>query len=401
MLTVLIGTLLVPVGCSSDDDNETTNTEDFLDNLSESEILSMKQGDAVRTVLATLCGVQELEVDFDQQTYEPIYGNVRDESSPYTRSFRVETEEDAEGYFKTLIGQDDLIEETADGYKVNLKDMHLLSNGTLSSLGTLTYHRGGENGILGYVDVDIQCIPHLKRIEYVPSSVWGSNGIVSTDGYTAGSVVYIKNSSYATGYYLCVRGHENGDCKGGLLVKICWGSGRMKYKNNNTKEYDTVNLDDDGDGAWYPHNKPTPTDIKQYLQWISKNPEKCRKIRKFFSGGIQGLRPKENSNGVSDVLPDNFGVDSNGQYWTVRNTCYIFYDSRYGKYAWIPAYDYRHASYMCVQEMKEFNEWKTSTSEKKYVKDTDWNKFYKGIRPYTINVIHFDTRLNDAHEYAL
>jgi len=60
ILSALIGTLLVPVGCSSDDEDETTDTEVFLNNLSESELLSVKQRDAVRSVLATLCSVQEL-----------------------------------------------------------------------------------------------------------------------------------------------------------------------------------------------------------------------------------------------------------------------------------------------------------------------------------------------------
>ncbi len=53
------------------------------------------------------------------------------------------------------------------GYLIDLTDLDCRLDGKRQRLGTLTFHRLATDENVGYADIDIACIPKLKRILYM------------------------------------------------------------------------------------------------------------------------------------------------------------------------------------------------------------------------------------------
>ncbi len=425
---LMFASATVLVSCSDDDDNSNTNTEEVDGTLSDhsdesatndstdegdTNFNSSDSGDAsiteqeqdllvqqiaIKTILKTLANVDSIPPRFDQEHYEPTYGTILDESQPYVRSVPSSDVEDAEARFRSLVGNDNLLTTTGDGLSVSLEDMPLMTDGTRLTLGTLTFHRGDGQRETGYVEVRIPCMPHLIRIDYLLPSAFPDN---ANSPYQVGDIIWVPSGTYVEGYYLCVRASNS---SAGLLVHLCVGEKDGK---------ETHNLDNDGDGCFYPMNKDkgqvtTAEDVRDYVNFFLEEKEKAASIRLFFANKC--LTKKPSHQGCTDhIVPGGFNTERNYAYCSDQGAT-IWIDAEFGSYAWVPAYHYRIAHFVWVpnycKSLDEVNE-HTWT----YVKDGTWNDWYNDWKYYyTMNVIKFRSAISgarldfspisDAHQFA-
>ena len=102
---------------------------------------------AIQNVLEALTDVvfdndEETDFVFEGKNFEPTIGEVLDANAPSERSVFVEEASLSEPYFRSLVGDNRFVSETADGLVIDLT--HL-------KLGKLTFHRQGEGNNSGYV----------------------------------------------------------------------------------------------------------------------------------------------------------------------------------------------------------------------------------------------------------
>ena len=189
LVTAMLAQLTI--GCKSDDDTPEAPVPGNGETLTQADSLIIRQQMAVVNILSTLTGRNDIGADFDTKRYEPDYGTVRDEAQPYVRAIAVADiavadAAQAENQFLALGGAVFAV-KTADGLKVTLADMNLRTDGRRQTLGTLTFHRAADGERLAYADVEIACLPTLRRIEYIDETNWGSN---ANSAYMLGQLVY-------------------------------------------------------------------------------------------------------------------------------------------------------------------------------------------------------------------
>ena len=339
------------------------------------------------SVLQNLAGVDDMPQNPDKEAFEPKYGEVRDESQPFVRSVQCDDAQLALDQFYAIVGGGSLATPTSDGYEVSLKDMPLLPNGGAISIGTLTFHKGNGADNVGYIDIDIPCIPKLSRIQYVPKEAWGDNAS-DRSPYKPGEIIeyYPPNATYCTGYYICVRACSNNGLDDGLLVHMASGEPGGDESSN---------LDGDGVGCWKPHNRDYfsygESEVKAYLSFINDNKKgKLEKAKKFLNGQIADNKPSRQGK-LWHILPGGFDNNVNsGLLYSGDKTASIIYGSYFGSYAWIPAYDYRHSLEVHVPKNCAVNALGTvSTENYKYVKDSSWKSHAGSYNFFTINIIKF------------
>lgn len=354
-----------------------TIAESFKDD----EILPIQQQLATISILKTLAGLDEIPARFDLETFEPTIGATIDLSDPMNRALKCESIEQAEASFRSIVGVDQLITPTADGLEVNLADMPLMEDGTKLTLGRLTFHRGDGKSEMGYVAVNIPCIPNLKQIQYLPAEAFPPANAGSP--YEIGDIVLVPQGTYCSGYYVCVRKPLFGG-SGGLLVHLCV---------NDPGGDETINLDGDNEGCWYPYNqskgmKTESGHVEAYISFLLAKRAEIDNIKYFLDGKIKGRQPSL-KNKKSHIFPEGFGNDegyvfksSDGRGARIR------YYADFGSYAWVPAYHYRYSDYWYVpNNCKSWNN--VSSNRYTYVYDSDWNKHYGECWNYTMNVITF------------
>ena len=189
LLLLAAGLLTALNACEKKDDPESTRTP-----LPEEEM-------AISSILLTLTG-QEV-TQFEGKTYDPIYGEIRQDSNPTERSVKVQSAAFSESYFYSLAGLGtSLIQNTSDGLVLDL---------SACKFGKLTFHRTGNDNS-GYVDVEIRCIPKLARISYKTEEQWGDNassiykyGEVLKDAAGNYFVVVSEAASRLPGWMVCMK----------------------------------------------------------------------------------------------------------------------------------------------------------------------------------------------------
>lgn len=185
------------------------------------------EDNAVASVLSTLTGKND--TSFEGKKYEPVYGEVLDDSNPGERSVQVPSAAFGESYFRSISCGSSLIKKTSDGLVLDL---------TGKGFGKLTYHKGSGTNV-GYVDVEIPCIPSLSKISYKTEEQWGENaGGFSV--YNVGDVVKGPDDDY----YLVVQGCDRGP---GIMVRVQPGRG---------DDFHYFRPDEDW-GPWLPNNDYT------------------------------------------------------------------------------------------------------------------------------------------------
>ena len=397
---LLMGALVCGLGlsvtsCKDDDDekiDERIVTEDGKTGvpdslLTEQERYQMACQSAVISTMRNLAGLESVTPDVVNETYEPTYGMTLDDLGATVRVKKCEGTEAAEQSFRAIAGLDStdavrMYTPTADGYVLNLTDLPILKDGKKFTLGTLTFHRDGGPRRYGWVDVDIPCIPHLERIDYLSPDAFPDN-----DGgdcpYQVGDVVHVPFSSdLCSGYYVCVATNGNRS----TLVHM--------NKDPNPGGDESINFDDDDEGCWIPYNNKhghatTFEDIQDYACFMAKNKSKVANIKAFMEGKAANRKPSR-SGKLWHLFPDGFNNDK-GVVFNLNDSqsAYVYYDAYFGSSAFWDegvAFDWRYAKYALVPNNCTAGS-QVQSGEKKYVFDSDWEDWLGG-NDYTMNVIH-------------
>ena len=243
--------LSVVAGCRKDNAEETEAAEEQ----KEREAL------AIQNVLEALTDVvfdndEETDFVFEGKTFEPTIGEVLDANAPSERSVFVEEASLSEPYFRSLVGDNRFVLETADGLVIDLT--HL-------KLGKLTFHRQGEGNNSGYVSVEIPCVPHLTKIIYRTADQWGTNSFSSP--CRRGDVYFGEGV-----YWVCVK-ESRSTSSPGTLVNMGAGKGRL-FNNRWSELWEPKH----GDG----HDKSCRiNDISDYLLLCADSRIYARKKQKI------------------------------------------------------------------------------------------------------------------------
>ena len=366
------------------DSDENEGAAGDVEGMSDQQLQLLHQQSAIINIIKTLTGTEEVTIPLN--TYEPNYGIVLDESNPLLRIVVCETTEQAEADFRSIVGYNDLLTPTSDGYTVSLRNVPWDEEGTTVTLGTLTFHRGDGTENMGSIDVDIRCIPTLGRIDYLPRAIMPENG-PNDSPYLLGDLVYLpRGNTYCSGYYVCVRQTTSGS--GGLLVHLCEGEAR---------DDETINLDGDSQGCWYPFNnskgmKTESGHIEAYISFLMEEKTLVDNIKFYLNGKIHDRKPSQ-SGKLKHVLPGGFNNEQGYVYKSTNGKgARIFYDAEYTdeNYYWIFGGTFRRAKYWWVTNNCTGKSWTyVYPTTYDYYKDKTWNGFADDANPFTMNVITF------------
>lgn len=361
--------------------------EDMVEGVSGNDETLATQHQAFINILRALAGVEEVTFPLTEK-YEPTYGIVLDESNPYVRAMVCNTVGEAEALFQAIVGVPQLLTTTSDGFSFTLQDVQVLEDGTTASLGKLNFHRGDGAATMGSVDVRIPSIPHLIRIDYLPPSAMPDNG-PNDSPYQLGDLVYLPaGNTYCPGYYVCIRQTVSGS--GGLLVHLCEGEPGGQ---------ETINLDGDKQGCWYPFNnsKGMSTEsghIEAYISFLMTEKALVDNLKFYLNGKVHDRKPTLPDK-ISHIFPGGFAND-NGYVYKSSNGkgARIFYNAHYTSenYYWIFGGSYRRTYYWWVTnnctENTNWSKYITSHTSDYYTDDW-WKDFIGGCNPFTMNVITF------------
>jgi hypothetical protein len=399
---LLMGALVCGLGLSvtscKDDDEEKIDerivTEDgktYVPDslLTDHERYQLACQSAVIGTMRNLAGLEIVTPEVASKTYEPTYGMTLDDAGATVRVMKCESTEAAELSFRAIASLDSadavrMYTPTADGYVLNLKDLPILADGKKFTLGTLTFHRDGGPRRYGWVDVDIPCIPHLERIDYLGPDAFPDN---ANCPYQIGDIVWVyKDHGLCSGYYVCVATN-------GYRSTLC-----HMNKTPNPGDDESINADGDSKGAWKPYNNDhghatTVEDIKDYVSFMAEKKALVTNIKAFLNGKAYNKKPSV-SGKLWHIFPDGFNNDK-GVVFNLndRQSAYVYYDAYVtDEYAWSPPYNYRKAKYAVVPNncTSESQVW---TGAKTYVKDKEWDDWLGG-NDYTMNVIHTSSVVN-------
>ena len=255
---VMLFTALFSVTACSDDDDDNEgsgNNETEIRDLTEDMVL---QRYAVESIMANLANAQTTDTmgfDLTGKSYEPTIGQVRDEARPLERSVLVEDEVDASLKFRNLVANDDLVQETSDGYIIDLSNLDYRLDGKKQNVGKLTYHRMTDGSCEAYADVEMPSIPKLQRITYVTKAQWGSNGWEEDGSWTSpclfGQVWYNISQNL---YYVCVV--QSKSDTDGWLINVQTGRSNMYYK---------VAGNEGDKGAWKPQHPVSKAAVEGFV----------------------------------------------------------------------------------------------------------------------------------------
>ncbi len=151
---------------------------------------SSERAEALLSVLSMTAGVDSLPDDWYKSSYtvEPTVGRVLDASNPYVRYVAVSSLEEAEVEYKSMFSGD--VTGTAKDDKWRM-----------DGIGQLIFTVKNQPDVTATVDVNVQQLPHLTQIRFVPPSVIGDNSNFKSY-YHFGDVVKLKADG---SYWICVR----------------------------------------------------------------------------------------------------------------------------------------------------------------------------------------------------
>ena len=374
ILTLFLVTAMLAqltIGCKSDDDTPEAPVPGNGETLTQADSLIIRQQMAVVNILSTLTGRNDIGADFDTQRYTPDYGTVRDEALPYVRAVAVVDAAQAENQFLAL-GGSAFVVKTADGLKVTLADMNLRTDGRRQTLGTLTFHRAADGERLAYADVEIACLPTLRRIDYIDETNWGTN---ANSAYMLGQLVYYTGKYYTTGLYVCVKTSTDG-ANNGRLIHFEKGPGGSDC---------SYNLDGDDEGCWVPFHPGAAADMECYSQLLMRNKRGYRNaIMNYLQRGDTDAKFKDR---IEQVLPEGF-----------RNDGYLYYGNGMDFIAILNA-EYSSESEWLFGRRRKVTTWRISEDSESdygtewiytYWYDDEWGKGFQWTYTiHTLNIIKF------------
>ena len=188
LLALVFGAGMMLSSCKDNENASDVNPdEEVLEKGSE-------KGEALLSILSMAAELDSLPDDWYKNTYtvEPTIGTVKDEANPYVRYVAVSDSADAYTVYKSMVSED---------LTGTVKDETWIKDG----IGSLAFKVvKNQADLIATVDVNVQQMPHLKQICFVPASALPDNsGWFSGDPYYQfGDVV--KDTGDDT-YWFCAR----------------------------------------------------------------------------------------------------------------------------------------------------------------------------------------------------
>ena len=204
MAMMVIGLSFVAASCSDDDDKKKEESaEDLQAEMQAMDPYGKNTPEAMDllTLVSQICNVDSLPNDWKTATFNPVLGDVLDESQPFVRTLVVDDISQAAALYQSLSGT--TIEASTSAAMRNIE-----------GVGSLIYNAPNYGGVFATIDVDVKQIPRLTQLRLVSESSVGENGILGIGNYTfdgdpyyrIGDVVKDKDGRY----WICVRSAWSG-----------------------------------------------------------------------------------------------------------------------------------------------------------------------------------------------
>lgn len=376
--------LTLTTSCADDDENSSENVDN--QEVTATDLLKIEQHEALKSVLEQLTGEEfpeNLDIDFEDRTFEVVYGASLDSSNPFVRTQYIVKGTSGETYFRSLVGSSStLIKETMDGLTIDLNNLDCRSDGRKQNFGTLTFHRPYDSLNSGTVDVDIACIPHLRSIVFKTQGQMGQNSFISP---CAEGEVYLGEGVY----WICTR-ISSGTNLPGYLVHVGKARG------------DLYNDEFDGE-IWAPKHIGNENRIYEFLALCANEDFLTDKIKisKKLPGKVFPYVTTYTSNDTYNwsLNTDNGFSTSKADYshWSEyrsRTKAAIIRDCTEGEYNWKKIRWPRRCHYVeipakCIGDAgATYKTFSYYSNEKE-----DWFNFRMDHYIYTINVVSFTDKV--------
>jgi hypothetical protein len=150
------------------------------------EMTAADKYSAANSVYRALALIDELPDDWESVTYVPEVGVVMDEANADVRNIVSTSAEQAKGYFLSIVPDAGL---NGDSW-------------SHAGVGSLTYRAVNDDNCYAVIDVNLEQMPDLKQLRFVPEAVIGENKWQGTPYYAVGDVIKDKKTGV---YWICVR----------------------------------------------------------------------------------------------------------------------------------------------------------------------------------------------------
>ncbi len=199
--------LALTLGINSCSDNCVTDSANGGNASGDVTEQNYQKYETLQNLLGVVASVDSLPQNWDTNEYtaEPTLGVVKDASNPYVRYVVTASAEEADREFRSMISQG------TDGTAKS-------STWNQDGVGSLDFKVLNESDCYATLDVNVQQLPHLTQLRFVPASVIGENKII--DPYYQFGDVVMQNISDKQTYWVCVRPCD----KSGKLGKSHWCS---------------------------------------------------------------------------------------------------------------------------------------------------------------------------------
>lgn len=197
LFLTMFSTLLL-LGSASCSDTDLANGDGGQGGDETENVLNKKQAqkyEALSSLLGVVAEVDSLPSNWDKSDYavEPTLGVVADEGNQHVRYVVTTSAEEADRVYRSMISADVSAVATNDAW-------------SMEGIGSLNFKVLNQTDCYATLDVDVQQLPHLEQIRFVPSSAIGDNIAPKDDPYYGvGDVIRQKNGDETETYWVCVR----------------------------------------------------------------------------------------------------------------------------------------------------------------------------------------------------
>ena len=176
--------VIVAIAACQEKDAPIQETDFTSDELAE--MAAADKYSAANSVYRALALIDELPDDWESVTYVPEVGVVMDEANADVRNIVSTSAEQAKGYFLSIVPDAGLNGD----------------NWSHTGVGSLTYRAVNDDNCYAVIDVNLEQMPDLKQLRFVPEAVIGENKWQGTPYYAVGDVIKDKKTGV---YWICVR----------------------------------------------------------------------------------------------------------------------------------------------------------------------------------------------------
>ncbi len=148
--------------------------------------------DALTRLLGALADVDSLPDAWSTYTVEPTVGVVKDAAEPHVRYLVVPNAAEAYRTYCSYVGAGFSDEAKNDEWKVD-------------SIGSLRFEVNNQADLYATLKVNVQQLPTLEELRFVPSTAIGDNGIKPAGMYYRFGDVIKQTKDDKVSYYVCVR----------------------------------------------------------------------------------------------------------------------------------------------------------------------------------------------------